>query len=279
MLVPCGKSRSPYPSKAQEPQEQRYWLLSVCAVIFSVQTMLWLPAFGICNVRAHADVCDCTRGLYGHRKRVCTGSRRWEKNLLPHLVLKGSSVLHLAFQSNALPAEPSPPPVDVNNANACFTEGFKNVVCVRVWPAVSARWSWTTWRSGAWSWITATTTAVLMVRCRMCTRDWWRFPGLTLWWAGTRFFSSDTTRHSPFPGRFLTEGIYSFVNCQIVCIVHYRFLFNMTLFSFFITWHLITVRTFSVWCLPTSEHLVFGTCLFQNTKYLVPASFKTQSIW
>ena len=104
------------------------------------------------------------------------------------------------------------------------------------------------------------------------------------------------------PGRFLTQGIYSFVNCQIVCSVHYRFLFNMTLFCFFIAWHLITVRTFSVWCLPASEHLVFGTCLFQmvlvsfktqsiwylsvfgtclfqNTKYLVPASFKTQSIW
>ena len=81
----------------------------MCAVFFCVQTMLWLPAFGIFNVRTDADACNCTQGLYGHRKRVCTGSRHWEKNLLPHLVLKASSVLHLAFQSNALPAQLSPP--------------------------------------------------------------------------------------------------------------------------------------------------------------------------
>ena len=28
----------------------------------------------IFNVRTDVDACDCTRGLYGHRKRVCTGS-------------------------------------------------------------------------------------------------------------------------------------------------------------------------------------------------------------
>ena len=30
--------------------------------------------FVICNVRTDVDACDCTRGLYGHRRRVCTGS-------------------------------------------------------------------------------------------------------------------------------------------------------------------------------------------------------------
>ena len=30
--------------------------------------------FGIFNVRTDVNDCDCTRGLYGHRKRVCTGS-------------------------------------------------------------------------------------------------------------------------------------------------------------------------------------------------------------
>ena len=26
--------------------------------------------FGIVNVRRHVDACDCTRGLYGHRKSL-----------------------------------------------------------------------------------------------------------------------------------------------------------------------------------------------------------------
>jgi len=58
--------------------------LSMC-VFFSLhfpplQTVVWLPVFGIFNVRSDVDACDCTRGLYGHRKRVCTGSWLWEKN-------------------------------------------------------------------------------------------------------------------------------------------------------------------------------------------------------
>ena len=39
-----------------------------------VQTMVWLPAFEIFNVLTDVDASDCTLGLYGHRKRVCTGS-------------------------------------------------------------------------------------------------------------------------------------------------------------------------------------------------------------
>ena len=48
--------------------------LSVCAVLSCVQTMVWLLVFGFFNVHTDVDACDCTRGLYGHRKRVCTGS-------------------------------------------------------------------------------------------------------------------------------------------------------------------------------------------------------------
>ena len=33
---------------------------------------------------AHVDECDCTRGLYRHRKRGRTGSWLWEKTFLPH---------------------------------------------------------------------------------------------------------------------------------------------------------------------------------------------------
>ena len=52
--------------------------------------------------------CWCIRGLYGHRKRVCTESWPWEKNPLPDRGLEPASVLPLAFQSGALPAELSP---------------------------------------------------------------------------------------------------------------------------------------------------------------------------
>ena len=71
-IVPCGKFGSPYLGKAQQPQEQRYPFLSMCVVFPCVQTVVWLPVFGIFNVRTDVDACDCTRGLYGQRKRVCT---------------------------------------------------------------------------------------------------------------------------------------------------------------------------------------------------------------
>ena len=61
-------------SKVQQPQEERYPFLSVCAVLPCVQTMVWLPVFGISNMHTAVDACHCTRGLYGHRKRVCTGN-------------------------------------------------------------------------------------------------------------------------------------------------------------------------------------------------------------
>ena len=47
LLVPCGKFELPYLGKAQQPQEQRYSFLSVSAVFLCVQTMVWLPVFGI----------------------------------------------------------------------------------------------------------------------------------------------------------------------------------------------------------------------------------------
>ena len=60
--------------KAQQPQEQRYPFLSACVVFSCVPTVVWLPKCGIVNVRTDVDACDDTRGLYGHRQRVCTGS-------------------------------------------------------------------------------------------------------------------------------------------------------------------------------------------------------------
>ena len=52
---------------------------------------------GIFNARTDVDACDCTRGLYGHRKRVCTESRIREKSPLPHQGLEPASVSPTGF--------------------------------------------------------------------------------------------------------------------------------------------------------------------------------------
>ena len=71
----------PYPGKAQQPQEQHYPFLSVCAVFLCVQTTVWLPVFGTFNVCAEINACECTRGLYRCCKRGCTKSWLREKSL------------------------------------------------------------------------------------------------------------------------------------------------------------------------------------------------------
>ena len=78
LLCPIQKFRSPYLGKAQQLQEQRYPLLSVFAVFPCVQTTVWLSVFGIFNMRPDVDVCDCTRGLYRHRKSALEAD--WEKS-------------------------------------------------------------------------------------------------------------------------------------------------------------------------------------------------------
>ena len=46
----------------QQPLEQCYPFLSVCAVFLCIQTMGWLPIFGIFNVCINVSACDCTLG-------------------------------------------------------------------------------------------------------------------------------------------------------------------------------------------------------------------------
>ena len=110
-FVPCGKFGSSYLGKTQQPQKQSHPFLSVCAVFSCFKKkekekrMVWLPVFGIFNVSTNVDACDCTRGLYGHRKRVCTESWLWEKNPLPHRGLELSSLCGWLFLPNALPSE------------------------------------------------------------------------------------------------------------------------------------------------------------------------------
>ena len=148
-LVPCRKFQSPYQSKTQQPQEQRYPFLSVCAVFVCVQTMVWLPMFGISNVRTDVDACDSTQGLYRCHKRVCTGSWLWKKKKLPHQGLEPMSVLRLAFRLGALPSELSRPLLLCCNLWAkhgsqssgflheilfdCDTDSLKLLECLTAW--------------------------------------------------------------------------------------------------------------------------------------------------
>ena len=63
----------------------------------------------------HIDIGACnfhTWGQHEHYKRVCTGSQLWEKNPLLRQGLEPTSVLRLAFQSDALPTE-LPPPLEM----------------------------------------------------------------------------------------------------------------------------------------------------------------------
>ena len=74
------------------------------------------------------------KGLYGHRKRVCTGSRLWEKNPLPNWGHEPASVLRLAFSIGrstnwAIPVPPVPPPalpgaVLIADSKHWFTTSF-----------------------------------------------------------------------------------------------------------------------------------------------------------
>ena len=90
-----GKFGSSYLGKAQQPQEQRCLFLSACVVFSCVQTMVWLPVFGIFNLRTGVDECSCTQGR--------------DKNASPYQGLKPASALCLAFPLNVLPAELSLP--------------------------------------------------------------------------------------------------------------------------------------------------------------------------
>ena len=62
---------------------------------------------GIFNVCTDFSACDCIRGLYGHRKEVCTESWHWEKPPLPHRKIEPVSA---ACRSQGLPTELHPRP-------------------------------------------------------------------------------------------------------------------------------------------------------------------------
>ena len=45
--------------------------LPVCSVFVCVQTVGQLPVFGIFNMHANVEACNCTQRLDEHLKRVC----------------------------------------------------------------------------------------------------------------------------------------------------------------------------------------------------------------
>ena len=55
---------------------------SVCSISLCVQTVVWLPGFGVFNVQTDVDACDCTQWLHKHHYRVCTESWLWGTNPL-----------------------------------------------------------------------------------------------------------------------------------------------------------------------------------------------------
>ena len=66
--------------KLQQPQEQCYPLLPLCAVSVRVQTMVQLSTFGIFDVHTDADACACTQEPYEYCKSALKVYSKREKN-------------------------------------------------------------------------------------------------------------------------------------------------------------------------------------------------------
>ena len=66
--------------KLQQPQEQCYPFLPLCAVSVRVQTMVQLSTFGIFDVHTDADACACTQEPYEYCKSALKVYSKREKN-------------------------------------------------------------------------------------------------------------------------------------------------------------------------------------------------------
>ena len=62
LLCPLREILVTLPGSGTAAEEQRYPILSVRTVFSCVQSLVWLPAFGMFNVRRAGD---STQGLYG----------------------------------------------------------------------------------------------------------------------------------------------------------------------------------------------------------------------
>ena len=121
-VIPCEKFGSLFLgiARLQQPQEQRYPFLTVHAVFSCVQTKVRLPVLWIFHVRTDVNARDCTRGLCGHRKRVCTESWLWEKNSSSHRGIEPDSA---ACRSGALTSELLPRPLLCSSTTALCEMG------------------------------------------------------------------------------------------------------------------------------------------------------------
>ena len=81
----------------------------------------------IFNVRTDVNACDCTRRLYGHRKRICTESCLWEKNPLPY---RGNEPASAVCRSDDLPTELHPRPSQKTRWEVGLCSSRHNVVVV-----------------------------------------------------------------------------------------------------------------------------------------------------
>ena len=153
-LVPCGKrllfllDRLTWVGHSSRKQ-QRYIPIpiSVCRIFVCPNT--------ISNARSDADACDCTRGLCGHRKRVCTESWLWEKNPLPLRGLEPASVLRYGFQSDAVTIPGLVWAVITLKVILAVTDDSNRLswycYCSAILVMVAGRW-WRRWWCCCWRW-------------------------------------------------------------------------------------------------------------------------------
>ena len=80
-LIPCGKFGSPYLGKATAAARAVLPIPNCACGIFVRPSEGRLEIF---NMRSYITASNCTRGLYGHCRRVCTESWLGEKIPLPH---------------------------------------------------------------------------------------------------------------------------------------------------------------------------------------------------
>ena len=101
--------RVAFPGESQLRQS-RATQITMHAGCFSVsiihRTLTWSTGSLTCT--QNVNLCDCTRVCTDIRKRVCSESRLWEKNPLPH---RGTESALAACRSDALPTELHPHPL------------------------------------------------------------------------------------------------------------------------------------------------------------------------
>ena len=125
-LLEIRKSGSLYLAKSTTAAARAaiYPILQGCAVCLCVQTVVWLPVFGILDSCAQALMRSTAHwGLYEHRKRVCTESWHGEITLLPHLGNEPASVLLLALGLTLQPlSSPAPDAMPLFFRDACLSD-------------------------------------------------------------------------------------------------------------------------------------------------------------